>query len=123
MIILTKKRRNTLTLSLNNNSRSVFTSYTLTFTHISSQLVKSYVVNLSDSNAYGSNDRFCEIVLNLQTAGNDLVYAGQYLLQVYGDGTTLVYTGMVNVKEYVEVEPFVEHISDNEDNENYIYTE
>lgn len=121
MLILNKGRQNELVLNINNNSRQDFVSYTLTFTHALSQEVKSYVIDTSDSAVYGENQRYCEIVLNLQTPGQDLNYEGQYQLQIFGDGDKLVYTGLCRLDGTSENNSFVSYVSDNEDNENYIY--
>jgi len=123
MIILQKGQQNELVLNINNNSRVDFSAYTLTFVHIMSQESKSYVINTSNPALFGENDRYCEIVLNLQDPGQDLNYEGQYQLKIYGNGTNLVFTGMVLV-EGTEEEPFfTTYVSDNENNSNYIYIE
>jgi hypothetical protein len=121
MIILQKGQVNELTLNINNNSRVDFSGYTLTFRHIVSQEVKSYFINTSDNAVFGENDRYCEIVLDLQT--DDLNYEGQYQLKIYGNGTQLVFTGMAELDGTQEEPSFVEYLSNNEDNENYIYIE
>jgi hypothetical protein len=121
MIILNKGQQNELVLNINNNSRTDFSGYTLTFTHVVSQEVKSYTVNLSNPAEYAENDRYCEIVLNLQNAGQDLNYLGQYNLQIFGNGTNLVYTGMAQLNGSEESNPFTEYVSPDEDNSNYIY--
>lgn len=121
MLILNKGQQNELVLNINNNSRTDFTGYTLTFTHVVSQEVKSYTINLSNPAVYAENDRYCEIILNLQNAGQDLNYLGQYNLQIFGNGTNLVYTGMAQLNGSEESNPFTEYISPDEDNSNYIY--
>ncbi len=121
MLLLNKGQQNELILNINNNSRTDFTGYTLTFTHVVSQEVKSYTINLSNSAVYAENDRYCEIILNLQNAGQDLNYLGQYNLQIFGNGTNLVYTGMAQLNGSEESNPFTEYISPDEDNSNYIY--
>jgi hypothetical protein len=121
MLILNKGQQNELVLNINNNSRTDFTSYTLTFTHVVSQEVKSYVISTSNPLVYAENDRYCEIILNLQNSGQDLNYLGQYQLHIYGNGTNLVYTGMAELNGSEESTPFTEYISPNEDNENFIY--
>jgi hypothetical protein len=121
MLILNKGQQNELVLNINNNSRTDFTSYTLTFTHVVSQETKSYVISTSNPLLYAENDRYCEIILNLQNSGQDLNYLGQYQLQIYGNGTNLVYTGMAQLNGSEESTPFTEYISPNEDNENFIY--
>jgi hypothetical protein len=121
MLILNKGQQNELVLNINNNSRTDFSGYTLTFTHVVSQEVKSYTISTSNPAQYGENDRYCEIVLNLQTPGQDLNYLGQYNLQIFGNGTNLVYTGMAQLNGSQEANPFTEYVSPNEDNENYIY--
>ena len=100
-----------------------FTGYTLTFVHIMSQELKTYNISTSNSQVYSKNDRYCTIVLNLQQPGQDLNYEGQYQLKIYGNGSTLVFTGMV-LLEGTEEEPFfTTYVSANENNENYIYIE
>jgi len=121
MIILNKGQQNELVLNINNNSRSNFTGYTLTFVHALSQESKSYTINKSNPAQYAENDRYCEIVLNLQNAGQDLNYEGQYQLQIFGDGTSLVYTILCDVVDTNPNDTFVSYQSDNEDNSNYIY--
>lgn len=121
MLILNKGQQNELVLNINNNSRTDFSGYTLTFTHVVSQEVKSYTISTSNNAVYAENDRYCEIVLNLQNAGQDLNYLGQYNLQIFGNGTNLVYTGMAQLNGSEESNPFTEYISPDEDNSNYIY--
>jgi hypothetical protein len=121
MLILNKGQQNELVLNINNNSRTDFTGYTLTFTHVVSQETKSYVISTSNPLLYAENDRYCEIILNLQNSGQDLNYLGQYQLHIYGNGTNLVYTGMAQLNGSEESTPFTEYISPNEDNENFIY--
>ncbi len=123
MIILQKNSPNNLVLNINNNARVDFTGYTLTFVHIMSQELKSYNISTSNSQVYSENDRYCTIQLNLQQPGQDLNYEGQYQLKIYGNGSTLVFTGMV-LLEGTEEEPFfTTYVSNNEKNENYIYIE
>lgn len=120
MLILQKGQQNELVLNINNNSRTDFSGYTLTFVHILSQEEKSYTINTSNPNQYGENDRYCEIILNLQN--DDLNYEGQYQLQIFGNGSNLVYTGMVRLDGTTEKgNDFVSYVSNNEDNEQYIY--
>jgi len=122
MLILQKGQQNELVLNINNNSRTDFSGYTLTFTHVLSQEVKSYTISTSNPTQFGENQRYCEIVLDLQLPGQDLNYEGQYQLQIFGNGTNLVYTGMVRLNGTTEQgNEFVSYVSDNEDNENYIY--
>lgn len=123
MIILQKGQQNELVLNINNNARVDFATYTLTFVHIMSQEVKSYVINLNDPLVFGENQRYCEIVLNLQDPGQDLNYEGQYQLKIYGNGSTLVFTGMVLLEGTQEEPFFTTYVSNNENNENYIYIE
>lgn len=121
MLILNKGQQNELVLNINNNSRIDFSGYTLTFTHVVSQETKSYTINTSNPAVYAENDRFCEIILNLQNSGQDLNYLGQYQLEIYGNGTNLVFTGMAELNGTQESNPFTEYVSPNEDNENFIY--
>jgi len=123
MIILQKGQQNELVLNINNNARVDFSAYTLTFVHIMSQESKSYVINTSNPLLFGENDRYCEIVLNLQDPGQDLNYEGQYQLKIYGNSTTLVFTGMVLLEGTQEEPFFTTYVSDNENNSNYIYIE
>jgi hypothetical protein len=120
MILLNKNQLNELVLNINNNSRATFTGYTLTFTHVLSQEVKSYNIPKIPQ-LYGANNRYCEIVLNLQN--DDLNYEGDYLLQIYGDGTNLVYTNLARLSGTSEDLTFVEYESPNENNESFIYIE
>lgn len=120
MIIMNKGQVNELVLNINNNSRTDFSGYTLTFLHILSQEEKSYTINISNPAQFGENIRYCEIVLDLTT--NDLNYEGQYQLKIYGNGTQLVYTGMVRLNGTTEQgNDFVSYVSPDEDNSNYIY--
>lgn len=120
MLYIQKGQENTLVLNINNNSRDTFSGYTLEFTHIMSKEVKNYSIDTSDPTQYGSNIRYCEIVLPLQD--DDLNYEGQYQLNIYGTpGVVLVYTGMAVLEGTQESNPFTQYISDNEVNENYIY--
>jgi len=121
MLYLQKGQQNELVLNINNNSTTSFSTYTLTFTHIMSQEVKSYTVSTSDPQVYAQNIRYCEIILNLQDAGQDLNYEGEYNLNIYGNGTDLVFTGIA-ILEGTQEEPFfTTYVSPNENNENYIY--
>ena len=120
MIIMNKGQQNELVLNINNNSRTDFSGYTLTFTHILSQEEKSYVIPTDDPQLFGENIRYCEIILNLQN--DDLNYEGQYQLKIYGNGTSLVYTGMVRLNGTTEQgNDFVTYQSPDENNSNYIY--
>ena len=110
-------------MNINNNTATTFSGYTLEFTHIMSQEVKSYVVSTSNPLQYAQNIRYCEIILNLQDAGQDLNYEGEYQLKIYGNGTELVFTGIAILQGTVEQPLFTTYISPNEVNENYIYIE
>ena len=108
-------------MNINNNTTTSFSAYTLTFTHIMSQEVKSYVIPTNNPSLYAQNIRYCEIILNLQNPGQDLNYEGEYNLNIYGNGTELVFTGIV-ILEGTQEEPFfTTYTSPNEVNENYIY--
>lgn len=121
MLYIQKGQQNELVMNINNNTTTSFSAYTLTFTHIMSQEVKSYVIPTNDPSLYAQNIRYCEIVLNLQDTGQDLNYEGEYQLKIYGNGTELVFTGIA-ILQGTEEEPFfTQYISNNEDNENYIY--
>ena len=120
MLIMNKGQQNELVLNINNNSRTDFSTYTLTFKHILSQESKSYTISTSNTQEYAENIRYCEIILNLQN--DDLNYEGQYQLDIFGNGTTNVYTGMVRLNGTTEQgNTYTEYISNNEDNSNYIY--
>lgn len=120
MIYITKSEQNSLVLNINNNSRSTFTSYTLIFTHIMSSEIKSYTIDISNPSQYTSNQRYCEIILDLST--DDLNYEGQYNLEIFGQsGNKKVYVGMCVVSSTRENLEFIQYISQNENNENYIY--
>lgn len=121
MIILNKGQQNELVLNINNNSRTDFSGYTLTFTNSLSREVKSYTVSTSNPAQYADNDRYCEIILNFQNPGQDLNYEGQYQLQIFGNGTNLVYTGLCRLVGTAENNTIVEYISSDEENEQYIY--
>jgi hypothetical protein len=84
-----------------------------------SKEVKTYLIDTSNQSEYQANDRYASVTLDF--INDDLNYEGQYVLKVYGDGTDLVYNGMV-VLEGLQEEPFfTTYVSPNEDNENYIY--
>lgn len=119
MLYIVKANRNKLVLNINNNSRDTFDTYELHFTHIMSSDKKVYTIDLNDAFQYNSNSRYCNIYLPLDT--NDLNYLGQYNLNIYGDGTTLVFTSMAHLEGDQEEPLFREYISPNEDNSNYIY--
>lgn len=120
MLIINKNEVNYLVLNINNNSRTDFSGYTLTFLNILSQEEKSYTISTSNAAQYSSNIRYCTITLNL--VGNDLNYEGQYQLDIYGNGETKVYTGMVRLLGSTEQgNSYTEYISPDEDNNNYIY--
>ena len=125
MLYLQKGQQNELVMNINNNTTIAFTSYTLVFTHIMSKEEKSYVVSTSNPSVYAQNIRYCEIILNLQNAGQDLNYEGEYQLNIYGNGggytDYLVFTGIAILEGTEESPAFTEYISPNEVNENYIY--
>lgn len=121
MLYIQKGQQNTLVMNITNNSNETFTTYDLVFTHIMSKEVKTYTIDTSNPSEFGSNIRYCEIILNLQVTGQDLNYEGEYQLNIYGNGSTLVFTGIA-ILEGTEEEPFfTQYISPNEENENYIY--
>lgn len=123
MLILNKNSVNELILNINNNSRTNFSGYTLTFTHTLSQRVKSYNIDKSNPAVYGQNDRYAEINLNMVGAANDLFYEGQYQLQIFGNGTNLVYTALCRLDGGPEDNDFITYESPNENNEAFIYIE
>ena len=120
MLYLNKGQENTLVMNINNNSRSTFDEYTLTFTHIMSKEVKSYTISTSNQSQFFENIRYCTITLDFAT--DDLNYEGQYQLNIYGQpDNELVFVGMVVLDGAAESDPFTVYISPNETNENYIY--
>jgi hypothetical protein len=122
MLYLQKGQQNELILNINNNSRQTFATYTLVFTHVLSQETKSYVIDTSDQAEFGENERYCEIILDLNVSGQDLNYEGQYDLKIYGNGSTLVFTGLAMLEGTTEQgNTFTEYVSNDEDNDNYIY--
>jgi hypothetical protein len=121
MLYINKGVENTLVLNINNNSRDVFDTYELHFTHIMSSEKKVYTIDIYDPLQYTANSRYCSIVLPLNT--DDLNYLGQYNLNIFGDGTNLVFTSMAELEGPQEEPLFREYISPNENNENYIYIE
>jgi len=123
MLYLQKGIQNELVMNINNNTATTFSGYTLEFTHIMSQEVKTYTVSTSNPLEYAQNIRYCEIVLNLQDAGQDLNYEGEYQLKIYGNGTELVFIGIAILQGTEEQPLFTTYISPNEVNENYIYIE
>jgi hypothetical protein len=113
---------NNLTLNINNNSRDVFTSYDLVFTHIMSKETQTYTVNTNNPSQFLENIRYCEVTINLST--NNLTYLGQYNLNIYGDGTDLVFNGIVILDgQNFETAPYQVYISPNEEASNYIYVQ
>lgn len=116
MLYINKTGENTLTLNVNNNSRDSFSTYDLKFTHILSQDIKTYTIDTSDNTQYGVNDRYCEMVFTA-----DFTYEGENKLEILGNGSILVYSGIVIVGE--QTEEFIQYVSDNENNSNYIYIE
>ena len=111
---------NNLVLNINNNARPNFTTYDLVFTHIMSKLQKTYTVYTNNPNQYSSNIRYCTLTIDFSGA-NDLVYEGQYQLNIFGDGDQPVYVTMAVAEGLAESKPFTEYKSPNEVNENYIY--
>lgn len=118
MIYLNKTGQNTLILNINNNSRSVFSTYDLKFTHILSQSVNNFTIDLSDSTEYSVNSRYCTI-----TFISNFDYEGEYSLEIRGNNTELVWSGIIIVGEVIPTDTFNELVSDNEENNNFIYIE
>jgi len=119
MLYINKGEVNNLVLNINNNSTQSFATYDLVFTHIMSQKQQTYTIDTSNSSQYTSNIRYCTIVLDLTQT--DLIYLGQYQLNIFGNGTQEVYVTMVVLQGTEETNPFTEYVSPNEVNENYIY--
>jgi hypothetical protein len=119
MLYINKGEVNNLVLNINLNSRTQFATYDLVFTHIMSKQQKTYVISTSNPAQYTSNIRYCTIVLDLED--DDLIYEGQYQLNIFGDEENEVYVTMVELQSLTADKPFTEYISPNEVNENYIY--
>ncbi|CAB5212375.1 hypothetical protein UFOVP187_8 [uncultured Caudovirales phage] len=119
MLYINKNEVNPLVLNINTNSNTSFSTYDLVFTHIMSKNTKTYTIDTSNPLQYTSNIRYCTITLDLIT--DDLIYEGQYNLNIYGNGDQLVYVTIVNVNGVQESKPFTEYLSNNEENANYIY--
>ena len=119
MLYINKGEVNNLVLNINLNSRTQFSTYDLVFTHIMSKQEKTYVIDINDPTEYTSNIRYCTIVLDL--VSDDLIYEGQYQLNIFGDAVQEVYVTMVDLISPIATAPFTEYISPNEVNENYIY--
>jgi hypothetical protein len=114
MIYINQTGTTTITTNVNNNSRDVVSTYLLRFTHIMSQNVTEYTIDTTNPLEYGENDRYCEMVFNA-----NFKYEGENSLEIYTNGTDLVYTGIVIVGQLIE--DMTSYISDNEDGQNYIY--
>jgi len=84
-----------------------------------SKEVKNYYINTSDPTQFNSNIRYCNIYLDLSV--KDLNYQGQYNLNIYGNGTNLIFVGIVMLNGTAETNPYTQYISPNETNENTIY--
>jgi hypothetical protein len=120
MLYIIKNQLNDLVMNISNNSRDVFTSYKLEFTHIMSKEVKSYTIDTANPAQYNHNIRYCNIYLDLSV--DDLNYEGQYQLNIYGQpGTVPVFVGIAMLEGTAESNPFTQYISNNEVNENFIY--
>jgi len=85
-----------------------------------SKLQKTYTIDTNNPLEYSSNIRYCTITIDL-TGANDLIYEGQYQLNIFGDDEQQVYVTMVVTEGIPESNPFTEYVSPNEVNENYIY--
>lgn len=123
MLYIIKGQVNQLVMNINNNARPEFTGYTLTFTHIMSMEVKSYLVSTSNPAQYSQNIRYCTITLPLNV--DDLNYEGEYQLNIFGQGDGYtdfpVFVGIAILEGQEEEPLFTQYISPNEENENYIY--
>lgn len=118
MIYITNNQSNTIFLNINNNSRTVFTGYSFNFTHILSQDTSSLSIDITDDLKYTGNTRYCAV-----TFIANFIYEGEYSLEIRGNNTELVWSGIVILGEVIPTDTFNELISDNENNENYIYIE
>ena len=120
MQYIKKGEINNLVLNINNNARPNFATYSLVFTHVMSKLQKTYTIDTNNPLEYSSNIRYCTITIDL-TGANDLIYEGQYQLNIFGDDEQQVYVTMVVTEGIPESNPFTEYVSPNEVNENHIY--
>ena len=118
-MILNRNQINELILNINNNAREQFSTYLLRFTHSLSQNIQEYIIDTSDNTVYGENSRYCEIILNL-VGVNDLIYEGQYTLEIFGNSSKLVYVTLVDVKTNDE-DVFLQYLSNNEEGKQFIY--
>ena len=116
MIYLDNNAFGSIVLNINNNLRTAPTTYKVTLTHVMSQQSYDYTVDCSNASEYTSNDRYCTLIVPIAVQ-----YDGQYQMKIYFNGTTLVYTGIVEIGDVIET--FPEYTSDNEDGESYIYLE
>ncbi|CAB5214199.1 hypothetical protein UFOVP185_32 [uncultured Caudovirales phage] len=119
MQYIKKGEVNNLILNINNNARPDFATYDLVFTHVMSKQQKIYTIDTNNDEQYSSNIRYCTITIDLTT--DDLIYEGQYQLNIFGNGEQQVYVTMAVAEGLAESKPFTEYISPNEVNENYIY--
>ena len=119
MQYIKKGEVNNLILNINNNARPDFATYDLVFTHVMSKQQKTYTVYTNNPEQYSSNIRYCTVTIDLTT--NDLIYEGQYQLNIFGNGEEQVYVTMAVAEGLAESKPFTEYISPNEVSENYIY--
>lgn len=118
-MILYRNQINELILNINNNTRESFSFYKLVFVHSLSQYTKEFIIDTNDNTVYGENSRYCEIILDL-TGVNNLQYEGQYGLEIFGNGSKLVYVTMVEVRTN-DNDVFVQYQSNNEDGDKFIY--
>jgi hypothetical protein len=118
-MILYRNQINELILNINNNTRESFSVYMLRFTHSLSQHIQEYSIDTSDNTVYGENSRYCEIILDL-IGPNNLIYEGQYTLEIFGNNSKLVYVTLVEVRTNDD-EVFVQYQSNNEQGEQFIY--
>lgn len=121
MIIIKNNEINEISLNINNSTRVTIEELKLTFTHVMSKDVKVYEIDVNDNTQYGANDRYCEVVLDL--IAEPVTYNGQYELVVEINDYLTALKTIAEIEPEVEVDPFTEYQSDNEDNENYIYIE
>jgi hypothetical protein len=119
MLYINKNEINELVLNINNNSMTQYATYSLVFTHIMSKNTKTYTIDTTNPAQYTSNIRYCTITLDLSI--DNLIYEGQYNLNIYGNTDNLVYITIANVDGVQESKPFTEYVSNNEENTNYIY--
>jgi hypothetical protein len=95
-----------------NNDIEIYSGLTLTFQHVLSKEDTTYNIDLT---GYTYNENYIEIPLTPV-----LHYDGQYNLYLYL-GNVLLSTKYVTVNGIIDETVFINYVSDNENNNKYIY--